>query len=335
MSKLQHILVIRFSSIGDILLTSPVVRCIKQTYPDAQVHFLTKKSFAELVSYNPTIAEVHLWTDDNTDLIKTLKEISFDVVIDLHNNLRTTLLKSKLGVPAHKFPKLNVQKWLYVNFKVNRMPDVHIVDRYFEAVKPIGVINDGKPLDVIIPSSQQINPTDYFEGKPYLAVAVGAQFATKRLPIEKLIAILKQVDYPIVLLGGPTDVAVGNQIETALNRSNLLNQCGKLSLLTSASVVAHAQVLLTHDTGLMHVASAFDTNIVSVWGNTTPALGMYPYRPTNKESYVIHEVENLSCRPCSKIGYNTCPKNHFNCMQLQDEKAIVSSIISFISINSL
>jgi len=305
------------------------VRCLKQTYPEATLHFLTKEAFAPIVSHNPYIDFTHLWGSENEALIQHLKSQKFDVVIDLHNNLRTKLLKSKLKATSYAFPKLNIQKWLYVNFKINRLPDVHIVDRYFEAVVPIGVKNDGKGIEVHIPKNEQIVTEEYFEGKPYLAVAVGAQFATKRLPVEKLVTILKQIKHPIVLLGGPTDVEVGQRLEEALSGSEVLNQCGKLSLLRSASVVEHAEVLLTHDTGLMHFAAAFDTKIVSVWGNTTPQLGMYPYRPNDKTSYTIHEVADLNCRPCSKIGYNSCPKKHFNCMQLQDEGAVVGSIERF------
>lgn len=326
---MKNILLIRFSSIGDIVLTSPVVRCLKEQYPTAKLHYLTKKSFASIVTPNPSIDEVHLWSEDNTTLFKQLKSIHFDVVIDLHKNLRTSILKSKLKVKSHTFPKLNVQKWLYVNFKVNNMPDIHIVDRYFEAVAPLSVKNDHKGLDVFIPVEERIDVTTFFKGSPYIAVAVGAQFATKRLPTSKLVEILEGVNHPLVLLGGPTDVQVGKEIVNALNRADVINKCGELSLLQSASVVEQAKVILTHDTGLMHFASAFDTKIVSVWGNTTPQLGMYPYRPNNSSSFVVHEVENLKCRPCSKIGFKACPKKHFDCMEKQNTKAIVDSIDLF------
>lgn len=326
---MKNILLIRFSSIGDIVLTSPVVRCLKAQCPTTKLHYLTKKSFASIVTPNPFIDEVHLWSEENTALIKELKSIHFDVVIDLHKNLRTSILKSKLKVKSHTFPKLNVQKWLYVNFKANTMPDVHIVDRYFEAVAPLNVQNDQKGLEVFIPKEEKIEVTTFFKGSPYVAVAVGAQFATKRLPTLKLVEILKQIPHPIVLLGGPTDIAVGKEIVRSLNREDVINKCGEFSLLQSASVVEQAKVILTHDTGLMHFASAFDTKIVSVWGNTSPQLGMYPYRPNNSSSYVVHEVENLNCRPCSKIGYKACPKKHFDCMEKQNVATIVDSVNTY------
>jgi ADP-heptose:LPS heptosyltransferase len=122
------------------------------------------------------------------------------------------------------------------------------------------------------------------------------------------------------------DNETAEKIIKALPNQQIVNACGKFSLQQSASIVKQAAVLLTHDTGLMHIASAFQIPIVSVWGNTVPALGMYPYYPQNEKGFSIHEVSNLKCRPCSKIGFKTCPKKHFNCMNLQDAKAIADDV---------
>ena len=99
----------------------------------------------------------------------------------------------------------------------------------------------------------------------------------------------------------------------------IYNACGKFSLHESAAILRRAHVVITHDTGLMHIAAALRKPILSLWGNTVPAFGMYPYygKPglaTIPSSYML-EVKNLSCRPCSKIGYAACPKKHFRCMQ--------------------
>lgn len=326
----MKILVVRFSSIGDIVLTSPVLRCLHEQLPKAEIHYITKKSFAALLTDNPRISKLYTIEKSIDEVISALQEEQYDVIIDLHKNIRTLSLRRKLGVKSYAFPKLNFQKWLLVNLKRNNMPKVHVVDRYFEAVKPIGVVNDQKgcelnlsPSDVSIPESLHVQP------KQYVAVAIGAQFATKVMPPEQLAGVIVKLEHPVVLLGGPTDVGAAERIMLICKeagKENVSNAVNAFSLMQSAGIVAQAKCLLTHDTGLMHIASCFDVPIVSVWGNTVPALGMYPYYPQKEELFSIHEVENLSCRPCSKIGHRSCPKKHFNCMTLQDEEAIVRDV---------
>ena len=322
----MKILVIRFSSIGDIVLTSPIVRCIKQQLPTCELHFLTKSSYASIVRSNPYIDQVHALNESTKDLIQSLRSENFDVVIDLHKNVRTSRIKKALGVKSYAFPKLNIEKWLLVNFKRKTMPDVHVVDRYFEAVQALNVSNDDQGIDFFIPKEDEINIAEAYDLKRYLAVAIGAQFATKRLPEHKLVEILSQIQQPIVLLGGKEDHALGERLKNQLTTTTVFNLCGELSLLQSASMVAQSSALLTHDTGLMHIGSAFNIPIISVWGNTVPELGMYAYRPMKNENIHIHQVENLSCRPCSKIGHQKCPKGHFKCMEEQDSEKIAASV---------
>lgn len=323
----MKILIVRFSSIGDIVLTTPVVRAIHEQLPAVEIHYITKKSFASLLAENPHISKLYTIEKSVSEIIDQLKAEKYDCVIDLHKNIRTLRLKQSLGAKSYAFDKLNFQKWLLVNFKLNKLPEIHIVDRYFGAVKAIGVKNDHKQCELTFNSSHVVNTKEAFDFDPksYLAVAVGAQFATKTMPEEVLASILSSINHPIVLLGGPTDVERGKALEQTLKHHAypVVNAIAAFSLLQSASIVAQAKTILTHDTGLMHIATAFGIPIVSVWGNTVPELGMYPYYPNNKELYSIHEVKNLSCRPCSKIGYKSCPKKHFNCMTLQNTDAII------------
>lgn len=327
----MKILIVRFSSIGDIVLTTPVIRAIHEQLPAADIHYITKKSFASLLAENPYISKLYTIEKSVSEIIDQLKAEKYDCVIDLHKNIRTLRLKQSLGVKNYSFDKLNFQKWLLVNFKLNKLPEVHIVERYFGAVKAIGVKNDHKRCELTFNSSHVVNVKEAlgFDTKSYLAVAVGAQFATKTMPEELLISILSKINHPIILLGGPTDVERGKALEQALNNHTqpIINVINQFSLLQSASIVAQAKTILTHDTGLMHIATAFGVPIVSVWGNTVPELGMYPYYPNNRELYSIHEIKNLNCRPCSKIGYKSCPKKHFNCMTLQNTDAIVADVI--------
>jgi ADP-heptose:LPS heptosyltransferase len=322
----MKVLVIRLSSIGDIVLTTPVVRCMHEQLPNAAIHVLTKPQYAAIFEANPHVAQVVLYTNDQKALVKDLKAEGYDLVVDLHKNLRTLKLKRQLGVKAYSFPKLNVRKWVLVNFKRPVMPEIHIVDRYFRAVEKLNVKNDGKGLDYFIPDTAEIDVEQVFGESNYITVAMGAQYATKVLPIQKLTSILSQVDETVVLLGGKEDFSRAEEVVKSLPEKRILNFCGQFSLHQSADAVRKSRVILTNDTGLMHIAAAFDTQIVSVWGNTVPELGMYPYRPEKPNTYSIHQVEGLSCRPCSKIGFQECPKKHFKCMMEQDERAIVGEI---------
>lgn len=320
----MKVLVIRFSSIGDVVLTTPVLRCLSKQIKNSEIHFITKKAFEPVVINNPYVSKIHTIDKSIDEVIDQLKAEKFDIVIDLHKNIRTLLLKKKLGVKSYSFPKLNFQKWLLVNFKRNKMPDVHVVDRYFDAVKPLGVKSDLLSGDFFL--SQKELRDFPLESKTYVSVAIGAQFATKILPVNKLVEIIDQLKSPVVLIGGPTDVERSNSIMELTKNKFVTNTVNKYSLSESATIVSHAKVLLTHDTGMMHIAACFGVPIVSIWGNTVPALGMYPYYPNNTGEFSIHEVPNLSCRPCSKIGYASCPKKHFSCMELQDVDAISKDV---------
>jgi ADP-heptose:LPS heptosyltransferase len=320
------ILIIRLSSIGDIVLTTPVIRCLKQQLPNAEIHFLTKASFASILISNPYLSKIHPLKEDIAFTIGELKEENFELIIDLQKNFRSRHIRSFLKVKAYSFPKLNFKKWLLVNFKINRLPKIHIVDRYFMAVKKPGIINDKKGLDYFIPENEEVDlknlPLPH--QKKYIAFVIGTTYFTKRLPTEKIISICKQINDPVILLGGIDDAGRGEKVAKEVGE-NIYNACGKYSLHQSASIVKNAFKVITHDTGLMHIAAAFDKDIISVWGNTIPAFGMTPYMRSDKR-FVAIEVENLSCRPCTKLGYKKCPKKHFKCMQLIDEEKIIRAL---------
>ncbi|MBL7800266.1 MAG: glycosyltransferase family 9 protein [Chitinophagales bacterium] len=312
---MKKILVIRFSSIGDIVLTTPVIRCIKEQVKDVELHFITKDENRQILAENPYIDKLLFLQSSLWKTAQMLKRERYDYVIDLHHNQRTWLLKRMLGVKSFSFPKLNFEKWLMVNFKINQLPALHIVDRYFEAVKHIGVENDGKGLDFFV--GKGLGEMQSIEG-PYIAWAIGAKQQTKQLPVHKIIEALNSEYFPtmkVVLLGGKEDSSKADQIIAGTQHSNVVSLVGKCSLQVSASVVQSAQLVITNDTGLMHIAAAMQRPIVSLWGNTIPAFGMFPYYGQTQTENRIVQVPELDCRPCSKIGYNTCPKGHFKCMQ--------------------
>lgn len=324
----MKILVVRFSSIGDVVLTTPVVRCLKEQLSGSEIHYITKESFKPVLEENPYIDRIITIRKSVDGVIDLLKQEHYDYVVDLHHNVRTLRLKRSLKVKSSAFPKKNFSKLLLTTFKINRMPKVHVVDRYFEAVQKLGVKNDQKPGDFFLTENDSVDlPAYELQEKSFIAVAMGAQFATKQMPLSLMAGVLEKVTQPIVLLGGPTDSERAVELVRMLGNKRVIDLCGQLSLRQSAFMTKTCSKLLTGDTGLMHIASCFETPIVSVWGNTVPDFGMYTYAPQNPGLYSIHEVAGLSCRPCSKIGYKECPKKHFKCMNLQDVGAIQMSLI--------
>lgn len=319
MKAAKHkVLIIRFSSIGDIVLTTPVIRCVKEQVSGVELHYLTKKTFEAVLSGNPYIDKIHFLKDSLSETIADLKLENFDHVIDLHNNIRTLIIKKRLGKPASSFNKLNLQKWLLVRFRVNLLSKEHIVDRYLKTVEFMGVKNDGIGLDYFLVNNHNLTGLLPPSHQQYIALVIGAKHATKRLPVQRLVELCRLIKQPVVLLGGPEDMERGETIMTA-SGGHVFNGCGKFNLDQSAFLVKMAACVITHDTGLMHIAAAFKKPILSIWGNTVPEFGMYPYM--TKES-IIYQVKGLSCRPCSKIGYEKCPLGHFKCMNNIDLTAI-------------
>ena len=322
-------LILRFSSIGDIVLTTPVIRGLKQQVEDAEVHYLTKPQFAGVLNENPYIDKLLTLKDELKDTIEEINAEEYDYIIDLHNNLRTSVIKRRTRVVSFAFDKLNFKKWLLVNLKINKMPDVHIVDRYLETTSVFDVQDDGKGLDYFIPAKDKVNPEEMhaaFKGQ-YMVVVVGANHFTKQIPVDKIVSIANNTGIPVCLIGGNDVEKQAAEIESQL-KIPFLNTVGKISLHKSASLIKQCHVVLTPDTGMMHIAAAFNKTIISLWGNTVPELGMYPYKADGKSK--IFEVKDLKCRPCSKIGYSKCPKSHFKCMNNINSNEVVEYIKSLI-----
>ena len=317
MQEPLKILVIRFSSIGDIVLTTPVVRTLKKQL-NAQVNYLTKSTYITLLKNNPYIDSVYQIEDSINEVITDLKKENYDYIIDLHNNLRTQILKLRLGVPSRSFNKLNMEKFMLTTFKMDSLPEVHIVDRYLDTITHLGVQNDNEGLDFFLNDEDKVDLSQF--PNSFIAFVIGGQHATKMLSTEKIISIINKLNESVVLIGGSEDHERGKQIISATE--NTFNCCGKHNINQSAYLVKNAKYVITHDTGMMHIAAAFKKKIYSVWGNTVPEFGMHPYL-SDSNSKII-EVKDLSCRPCSKIGYDKCPRGHFRCMQEIDENLFLS-----------
>lgn len=324
---MKKILIIRFSSIGDIVLTTPVIRCLRHQLSDVELHVLTKSSYQSIFANNPNINKVYEIQTNVDAVLPLLKEEKYDYVVDLHKNWRSLKIRLALRCPSSSFPKLDLRKFVYTKLKMGKMPEVHIVDRYFKAVESLGVHNDGKGLDFFIAEGDVMHyedlPQEFRDG--FVAIVIGGQHATKILPVDKVVEVCMALDCPVVLVGGPDDFGRGELIVQRVGK-NVGNSCGRLSLGQSASLLQLSNAVLTNDTGMMHIAAALHVPIVSVWGNTVPEFGMYPYLPEGMQPAVIVENRNLSCRPCDKLGFKQCPKGHFKCMRDLDAEFIAQKI---------
>lgn len=311
----KKILIIRFSSIGDIVLTSPVVRCLKQQL-NAEIHYLTKQQFSELLVSNPYISKVWTIRSKISECSKELKQEQFDAIIDLHNNLRSRLLSIVLGLPCYRFDKLNFKKWLAVQFKWNLLPKKHLVDRYFEKLSAIGIKNDGEGLEYFLPNDMEQQLERLNLPGVYSVGVLGATYYTKQIPQELWEKIIPECKGPVVLIGGKNEAGTGAHLKNKFP-GQVTNYAGSLSLSLSAAVINNAELVITPDTGMMHIAAAFKKPMHVFWGNTIPDFGMFPYFGKDEVYVKNHEVEHLKCRPCSKLGFDSCPKSHFNCMKNQ------------------
>jgi len=297
---------------------------LKKQVEGAEIHFVTKKAFLPLLRSNPYIDRIHTLDDNLYALIQQLKIEDFDYIIDLHKSLRSQWIKSRLKIMSFTLQKLNFQKFLMIRFKINRMPDKHLVDRYLDTVSVFDVKNDGGGLDYYIRKEDEIALADLPEPfrAGFIAFVTGAQYGTKQMPAEKMVDICRNLNLPVILLGGKKEESLGKQIEKE-SGTNVLNAVGMYNINQSASIIRQCRLVITHDTGLMHIAAAFNKKILSVWGHTVPEFGFYPYQPD--PASMIFETKGLSCRPCTKIGKEKCPKNHFRCMNDIKNDDIVSA----------
>ncbi|MFN7494651.1 MAG: glycosyltransferase family 9 protein [Cyclobacteriaceae bacterium] len=325
----MKILVIRFSSIGDIVLTTPVVRVLKKQLKGSVVHFLIKKQFASIVESNPYIDKVHTFAGDLSHLMGELKLEQFDYIIDLHKNFRSYRIRWTLGVKTLSYRKLSVEKFLLTKFGIDFMPGRHITQRCLDAVLPLGVKDDGLGLDYFIPQKDQVDaqqlPKAHQAG--FVAIVIGASYFTKKLPVHQLQALCREIQQPIILVGGKEDAVEGEQI-ASVDTVRIFNACGKFNLHASADLLRQSRLVISHDTGMQYIACALQKRVLAIWGGTSPKLDVEPYYGTRQKEVLYQNfvVPDLSCQPCSNFGTKTCPKGHFKCMEQQDVKKIAEGV---------
>jgi heptosyltransferase-2 len=326
----MKILLIRFSSIGDIVLTSPVITALKQKYPSAQIHYLTKKVFLDILLHNPKIDKI--WSyDSNLELIiQQLKKEKLDWIIDLHNNLRSRWLCLRLGLKTRRLHKENWNKWKMVNLK-SKISIPHIVDRYLKTLD--FSIKNPIPLEYYCGLNDENHAIQLLKkhqiDKNYWVIVLSATHFTKKWLKEYFVELIQSLDKKIILLGGKTEIKESQWIENQLiNNNHCINLCGKTSLNQSAAIIKNSEFVITHDTGLMHIACAYQKKMIILWGNTLPEMGFAPYQNPNALNISL----DLPCKPCSKLGRKKCPKSHFHCMKNITPKMVLETSKMLLSI---
>lgn len=314
-SAQKKILIIRFASIGEIILTTPVIRAIHCQIANVEIHLLVNKKYQNLLLDNQYLHKIHTFDHHKDELIESLKAENFDFILDLQNSRLSHSICHHLNVAHISYNSLKIKKLICTRLKINTLPLKHMVDRYFDAANEIGISNDGKGLDFSIPDEEKFDISDlpvFFEDG-YVAVILDADKGTKRIPLNKLEEIIAILLKPVILIGEKNVAQIGDELAVQLGE-RVYNACGKFSLFQQASIIAQSNCVLTGDNGLMQVAAAFDKPICSLWGSTIPEFGTYPYIPQHRNLFRMFEICSIKCRPCGKRGFKKCPHRNFKCM---------------------
>ena len=302
-------LIIRFSSIGDIILTTPSIRCLS-IQGDYQVDLLTHERFAHVLKDNPYLNKIIAFTEDLSILSRQIIEEEYTVIIDLHKSIRSYLLRVLLRQKVYGFNKLRIKRWWRVLSKQRMSHDRHIALRFVDALKPLGINYDNQGLDFFISEEEQVS----LEAHKYdyqIGLVTGANFYTKSIPLMISKKLIEQnTSILFHLIGGKKEITSTAPLNVY---DNVFNHCGKISLAQSASVIDQCDLIVTTDTSMMHIASARNKNIIAIFGGTVTDFGFFPLLK-EAGNYSIVENNQLHCRPCSKSGRNYCPKGHFKCM---------------------
>jgi heptosyltransferase-2 len=308
-SDLKKILIIRLSSMGDILLTTPLIRSIKKLNPNIQIDFVIKTEFFDVLKHNPYLNNIYQYskhTSEKRELINSLKANRYEIVIDLQNNLRSREIIRHLDCKIQRFKKNSINKFLLVHFKINKLKDAHQIPvRYAETA---GIELDTEGLDFF--TSNEPDPKLKTNDK-FIGLCPGAKHFTKRWPKEYFIELGKKLEstgYKVAIFGGPDEVELIEELTGQLNSA--LNFCNE-NILQTAANMKMCRAIYTNDSGAMHLASAMKVPIIAFFGSTVREFGFFPYKAKSIEL----ENKNLSCRPCTHIGRKSCPKIHFKCMK--------------------
>lgn len=325
----MKVLVICGESIGDVVFSTPVIRALKVQVDDILLHGLFAKQSSFLLDENPYIDKIHLQDRSLWRTWSDLKSEKFDIVVNLRTDRLSKMLTTLLAPSTYAFNPQNLKNWLMVNFKINKLRNMHLTDQMLKATEPLGIKADELGLDYFIPDKDMVSldwlPEAFQNG--YVAFPISAPYATRKLPVDKMIELCDKINKPVVLLGTKQDAENGKVIQAFFDRGLSLgwekglfelnkrtvvyDACGKFNFNQMASIIKQSNAVFAFDSDFIPVASALRKEIFGLWGNTISLFGRYPYRTR----FTVLESNSVMCRPCSSKGFDRCPKGHFRCMR--------------------
>lgn len=335
----KRFLIIRMSAIGDIILTTPVVRQLRQLYPDARIDYMVRPEYASLLQAHPDISQLLLYDtsrekEQRKRWRKHIGETQYDAILDLHANLRSRLLCNGQKTPVYRFQKHLLKRALLVRTGINLYPDspqqLSVPGRYLEAAKELGLNPADRQLSLVLPEADRRWAEQQWSSlrRHHIGVvmAPGARHFTKRWPphyyAELVHMLADQLGQNTLMLGGPEELSLIGEIRARCGTDILFSMVGEITLSQTLALIEKAPIFVSNDSGLMHAAAAFEIPQVALFGSTVRELGFFPVNPRA----TVMEVEELSCRPCSHIGRDKCPKGHFDCMNELHPAAVFSKI---------
>ncbi len=323
----KKILVIRLSSLGDILLTSPLLKEIRKQFHECKIDFLVKKEFVQAIEFNPYLNDILIYKVENTSSLReSIRQVNYDYILDLQNNLRSRRLLIGIRTKVYRFKKPTLKKFLFVHFKLNLLKEkISVAKRYIDSFP---VIRAGElKLDFYYPKEKDIETDSKIPkniiNKKIIGICPGSKHFTKRYPSElfsKLIDKLSQMGYSVFLFGGKDDAEICSQLTR--EKTGVVNLHNDNDLYSTAALMKKCSAVISNDSALMHLSCSLDIPTVAIFGSTVAEFGFFPL---NKKSVII-ENKDLNCRPCTHIGREDCPKKHFKCMKDISHEMITSKL---------
>lgn len=321
---LARLLIIRLSSLGDVVLTTPILHLLRAQYPRAQIDFLTRPAYQDLVRAHPGVDRVLLFEPEAgfCATLHTLRQTRYDLVLDLHRTLRSRLFV--YGLRARRrmtYGKRTLRRALLVRLGWNTLRAMTpIPARYAAPLRRLGLTAPlVGPAVYLTPESQDAMRAyvqQAWPGQPVpplIAVAPGARWPTKQWPVARFAQAVQHLAQAqraaVVVLGSAEEQPLAQALAQQLSVP-VLNSAGQLSLMHTAALLQQCRMLLSNDSGLMHLATALSVPVVAVFGPTVQEFGFYPFQA---RAEVVSAA--LDCRPCSTKGSLTCPRGHHQCMQ--------------------
>lgn len=350
MNSSPKTLIIRFSSVGDIVLSSPLVRGVRRRFPQSQIDYVTRAEYAQLVKFNPNLNLTYEFdASKGFDGLRALKRVlrteGYDLIIDIHNSLRSRFLRSIREVEQIvRFDKRIWERSVLVKFKKNLYKDVvSVADRYLEPLSKLGIEPDGKGLELHIPDeilfgvSSSIAKLRLARFEKVIGLCPTSRHFTKRWPAGSYARLgqllVQRLNAKILIFGGPDEVyqtsEIAQAIESWAGPERATNFSGQTSLLETAAAMEYCDVLITNDSGLMHVAAAMKKNVVAIFGSTVREFGFFPVGTRS----VVLERAGLYCRPCSHIGRASCPEGHLRCLTEIGEDEVYAAVVGMLDDN--